>query len=56
MKTDKSFRLSKSTKRILGSIQDKKARDQYKSIMIEAEASYESNKKRVSKEKQVVND
>lgn len=51
MKTDKNFNLSKSVKRVLGSIKDKEARRQYKQIMIDAEASFERNKKFKSKEK-----
>lgn len=56
MKTDKNFNLSKSTKMVLASIKDKTLRKAYKDAMIDAEDSFERNKKRVGKEKQVSND
>lgn len=52
--TDKNFKLSKSTKRVLASIKDKVARKAYKDAMINAEDSFERNKKKVGKEKQSV--
>lgn len=51
MKTDKNFKLSKSTKLVMGSIKDKQAREAYKKAMIDAEASYELGKRTKSKEK-----
>lgn len=51
MKTDKNFKLSKTSKRILSSIVDKEQRLVFKRTMIEAEASYEDAKKRQPKEK-----
>lgn len=52
MATDKNFKLSKSAKRVLGTITDKAARKAYKDAMINAEDSFERNKKKVGKEKQ----
>jgi hypothetical protein len=46
MKTDSSFKLSKSTKIILGTIKDKAQRSLYKNLMIQAELTQENNKKR----------
>lgn len=46
MKTDAHFKLTKTTKRILATIQDKNLRSQYKSLMINAENTFEINKKR----------
>ena len=51
MKTDKNFKLSKSTKRVLSTILDKAAREAYKKAMIDAEFSFENSKRFKSKEK-----
>ena len=57
MKTDKNFKLSKTTKRLLSSMTDKAQRLFFKNAMIDAEVSYEIAKKRqprtIEKEKVV---
>ena len=51
MKADKNFKLSKSTKRVMGSIKDKTAREAYKKAMIDAELSFEASKRMKVKDK-----
>jgi hypothetical protein len=46
MKLDASFKLSKDTKRVLATFTDKEQRAQFKKIMLDAESTYERNKKR----------
>lgn len=47
--TDKNFKFSKSSKRILSTIADKEARNAYKKVMIDAEDSHERNKRKSAK-------
>ena len=46
MKADSNFRMSKTTKRVLGTFTDKEARRLYKDVMVRAQAEYERNKKK----------
>lgn len=46
MKTDKNFRLSKATKIAMENILDKNQRNAFKKTMIQAEHSFNENKKR----------
>jgi hypothetical protein len=46
MKPTKTFKLSKPVKRVLASMSSKEERSQYKSLMIDAELTFEANQKR----------
>lgn len=46
MKSDKNFNLAKPTKKLLSTIYDKEARRLFKNAMIDAQVSYEANKKK----------
>lgn len=50
MLADKNFRLAKPVKRVMSSILDKGARLAYKNAMIDAQLSYEANKKKATRQ------
>lgn len=47
MKANKDYRMTKATKRRLGTFTNKEERNLYKSIMIFAEVNHEDNKKKM---------
>lgn len=52
MKTDKNFKLNKTTKRLLATFSDKTARNLFKDAMIQAQVQYETNKKKSASRKE----
>lgn len=46
MKATSSFRLDRTTKRVLSLTADKETRNQYKALMIKAQLIFEENQKR----------
>jgi hypothetical protein len=46
MKTDKSFRLSKETKMMMGNFINTQERNEFKKLMMSAEQTYNENKKK----------
>jgi hypothetical protein len=46
MKADKNFNMAKETKKLLATFTDKAQRNFFKKMMINAQVSYEANKKK----------